>query len=106
MECLVRLQKRRLDEQPGDWGPPEQKRSCQGLDGDFQTEHNIPCTQLSWSSIDHQKPVQSARTISSIIGLPSIPKLTFLIQPGISKPCPRCLAGESGHINHILTGSD
>ncbi|XP_078268996.1 uncharacterized protein LOC144600965 [Rhinoraja longicauda] len=103
MDYLVTLHKRRLDEEPDSWGQPDKKRPCQGLDGGFENENNI-YSQLNGSSIELQKHDQPAGTICRVSAQPSIDQLSFMIQRGTLKPCPRCLAGGSGHINHIITG--
>ncbi|XP_072095493.1 uncharacterized protein C10orf143 homolog [Mobula birostris] len=107
MDYSVTLQKRRLAVPPESWGQPDKKRPCHGLDGGFQNDSDVPYTQLNWSSTDHQNlqnHVQPAEAICTIFALPSIDKLTSMGQPGTLNPCLRCLAGESGHINHITTG--
>lgn len=103
MDYLVTLHKRRLDEQPDSWGQPDKKRPCQRLDGCFENENDI-YTQLNGSSLELQKHGQPAGTNCSIFAQPSIDQLSFMIQRDTLKPCPRCLAGESGHINHMITG--
>ncbi|XP_067858489.1 uncharacterized protein C10orf143-like isoform X2 [Heptranchias perlo] len=115
MDYLVTVQKRRINEELGCWGrvgKPDNKRICQGLDGSFPVENDVPYTQLNWSSIDHwnlQKHFQPEGLMSKTVTLPNVDKLAFVmqqnhVQASISKPCPRCLAGESGHINHIMAG--
>ncbi|XP_078421022.1 uncharacterized protein LOC144694455 isoform X1 [Cetorhinus maximus] len=110
MDYLVTVQKRRLSPEAAVWGQSDNKRLCQGLDGSFPVENDVPYTQLNWSSIDHwnlQKHVHPAGLMSRTISVPNVDKLTFVMQQnheqvGISKPCPRCLAGESREPNHLL----
>ncbi|XP_067909442.1 uncharacterized protein si:ch211-221j21.3 [Heterodontus francisci] len=111
MDYSVTVQKRRLSQEPVIWEHTDNKRFCQGLDGSFPVENDIPYSQLIRSSIDHQnlqKHVHPAGLMSMTAGLPNVDKLAFVMQHNhaqvnTSKPCPRCLAGESGHINHMAS---
>ncbi|XP_078079591.1 uncharacterized protein LOC144500478 [Mustelus asterias] len=110
MDYMVTVQKRRMSQEAAVWEQADNKRFCQGLDGSFPVENDVPYTQLNWSSMDHwnlPKHVDPTGLMGKTISVPNVDKLTFVMQQnqeqvGTSKPCPRCLAGESGHINHMI----
>ncbi|OWK51017.1 hypothetical protein RLOC_00006141 [Lonchura striata] len=85
---------------PGAAGEPECKRVCQLLDTipreagaqlvscamDVDSRQKLPPDSAPWAARTKQNSVILENHGSN----------------GISQPCPRCVAGESGHFSHIL----
>ncbi|XP_069467548.1 uncharacterized protein C10orf143 homolog [Ambystoma mexicanum] len=107
MMDFVCVQKRRLDKEST--GHPNHKKVCQGLEsapkencGLFQPLNE--CFMDYWDMHFSTNPEASAHegflenemeTQSSVIFQNHESKVSV-------PSCPRCIAGESGHINHIL----
>ncbi|GCC22331.1 hypothetical protein chiPu_0000719 [Chiloscyllium punctatum] len=110
MDYTVALQKRALSQEAGVWEQADNKRFCQGLESSFPVENDVQYTQLNENSMYHQnlqKHVHPTRLMGRRVAFPNVGQLAFLMQQSheqmdTSKPCPRCLAGESGHINHMV----
>ncbi|KAM7047397.1 uncharacterized protein C10orf143 homolog [Acridotheres tristis] len=83
---------------PGGIGEPECKRVCQLLD----TFPGEPGAQLVDCAMDLDSrhkflPDPAAKTKHNSMILENHES------KGTSQPCPRCVAGESGHFSHILS---
>ncbi|XP_062330709.1 uncharacterized protein si:ch211-221j21.3 [Osmerus eperlanus] len=96
MEYMRAIQKKRRHE--GDlekWNACQAKRACDGVGDYAQVEYGAvaDCPMDTWESAVHQQ------------GAPNGNGVLPLSDPTASRPpqcCPRCLAGEPGHINHIM----
>ncbi|KAK6482224.1 hypothetical protein HHUSO_G16828 [Huso huso] len=104
MDCMVSVQnKRRHDEveELGKWENFNQptKRVCGGLESCIQFA-NDQLGECPMDTLNMQQPVSSNDPRSKTANQHS--SMVYTNGSGSVPPCLRCMAGESGHINHIM----
>ncbi|XP_024069044.1 uncharacterized protein C10orf143 homolog [Terrapene carolina triunguis] len=110
MELLALHTRRRrrgalLPQEPGE---PERKRVCKSLET-VPNESDF-CHQLNECAMDYwTMELDSKQKGTTEQFIPQTPKEkpnSMIFQnhgsKGTAQPCPRCIAGESGHFNHIM----
>ncbi|XP_030058829.1 uncharacterized protein C10orf143 homolog [Microcaecilia unicolor] len=105
MDFLALHKRRQLE----DAGHPNSKRICKGLgtlpNGNSTVNHQISDCHIDNWDMQHF-PQQSVSTNDGIPEHMRESQSYGIFQNtesrGLVQPCPRCIAGESGHINHIM----
>ncbi|XP_063076925.1 uncharacterized protein C10orf143 [Engraulis encrasicolus] len=91
--------KRRLEEEHGNW-ECQPKRLCGGLVGCGHIEYgavaDCQCPMDTWEIQPQVVPPNGNR------GTKVAPDMSAQGNRPAAQCCPRCMAGESGHINHIM----
>ncbi|XP_078462157.1 uncharacterized protein C10orf143 homolog [Lampetra fluviatilis] len=86
----VQLQKRQHEEGGDTQHGPDSKRLCRG------------CTSTQFpTSLPQGWPGQLTQTDTRAAGRPEAMQTEPTVLGSMPQVCPRCLAGESGHINHM-----
>ncbi|XP_027675373.1 uncharacterized protein C10orf143 homolog isoform X2 [Chelonia mydas] len=93
---------------PESAGEPERKRVCKSLEP-IPNESDF-CHQLNECAMDYwTMELDSKQKGTTEQFIPQTPKEkpnSMIFQnhgsKGTAQPCPRCIAGESGHFNHIM----
>lgn len=96
-----RWRRRRIEELPA---AGDAKRACRRSEAEYSSHMVSTCALLSWSTED-QEPRPRGPPVPRPECNQERPSSVILQNSGRSsaQPCPRCIAGESGHFNH--TGS-
>ncbi|KAK6487340.1 hypothetical protein HHUSO_G8490 [Huso huso] len=107
MDCMLSVQNKRRHEVEdlGEWENLNQptKRFCGGLESCIQFDNAAANDQLGECPMDTwnmQQPVSSHDPRSKTANQHS--SMVYANGSGSVQPCLRCMAGESGHINHIV----
>ncbi|XP_046708896.1 uncharacterized protein si:ch211-221j21.3 [Silurus meridionalis] len=94
MDCvrtLVQNKRQREEEQHCQWDS-QAKKACTGLESCIE----VRCDVVMDSPMDSWDTHQNGANANA--------HLTRMGFVAAQQPCPRCMAGEPGHINHIMQG--
>ncbi|XP_048026218.1 uncharacterized protein C10orf143 homolog [Chanodichthys erythropterus] len=97
MDCISSMQNKRRRSGEFEQWHNQAKRPCSGLGGRGHVEYGVvvDTPMDTWDAPNHSP--QNGHSAS-------VPGMQVLPAPGrgAGQHCPRCMAGEPGHINHIM----
>ncbi|XP_038846618.1 uncharacterized protein si:ch211-221j21.3 [Salvelinus namaycush] len=102
MEYMTPLQnKRRHEGDLQNWKDCQAKRLCNGVGVCIQVEHGGMVTDSAMDTWDASMQQQGVPNSNSGVSI-NHPASNMVYAVQGSQRCNRCLAGEPGHINHIM----
>ncbi|XP_034148781.1 uncharacterized protein si:ch211-221j21.3 [Esox lucius] len=105
MECMTPLQKKRSHE--GDlptWNNCQAKRLCNGVASCIQVEYGAgtDCAMDTWDTSMQQQGFPNRNNGVAVNHPASNMMVSAVLGGDPLQRCPRCMAGEPGHMNHIM----
>lgn len=97
MDCISPMQNKRRHSGELEQRHNQPKRLCNGLGGCGRVENGavMEAPMDTWDSQNHSPQNEQSASVPGMQVLPAPGR-------GAGQYCPRCMAGEPGHINHIM----